>query len=179
MAQPNFAELAQKHGVRAATVQTLWESLQHSHGRQAQFSLDELGGMGQWMPGMVMVGRMGDAALKTRVDALCTELAGLIGVAGTQDAPKEETKDNTMDHSSTSQPHASATGSQNGVRYAYFATENRLVIEQQEEKPVTYDATGYEITGVSQSQTDTAPGTLAFTTKDGGTVNLDALKRLA
>lgn len=176
MTQPNFSELAQKHGFQPDTVQTLWEALQHAQGRQAQFSIDELGGMGQWMPGMVMVG---NTALKARVDALCTELAGLLGVAKTKEAPNAELSDKKADNASASPSGASATGSQNGVRYAYFAGENRLVIEQQNEKPVTYDASGYEITGVSQSQTDATPGTLTFTTKDGGTVNLDKLKRLA
>ena len=47
-------------------------------GSQAQFNIPELGGMGQWSRGgMVMVGDMFNNALKARVDALCTELAGL------------------------------------------------------------------------------------------------------
>lgn len=43
---------------------------------QAQFGHPDLGGLGQWSAGgMVMVGRMFDDALKARVGALCAELA--------------------------------------------------------------------------------------------------------
>ena len=53
-------------------------------GSQAQFTIPELGGMGQWSRGgMVMVGDMFNNALKARVDALCSELAGLVGAGGT------------------------------------------------------------------------------------------------
>ena len=54
-------------------------ALAHGNGRQAQFNHPELGGMGQWSQGgMIMVGDMFNQGLKHRVDALCNELAGLL-----------------------------------------------------------------------------------------------------
>jgi hypothetical protein len=45
----------------------------------AQFSHPELGGMGQWsMGGMIMVGDMFNNGLKARVDALCNDLSALL-----------------------------------------------------------------------------------------------------
>ena len=49
------------------------------HGSQAQFNHPDLGGMGQWSGGgMIMIGDMFNQGLKHRVDALCNELAGLV-----------------------------------------------------------------------------------------------------
>jgi hypothetical protein len=71
--------LAQRHGVSSDAVMTLLYAVVAGHGTQAQFSHPELGGMGQWSQGgMIMVGDMFNNALKYRVDALCTELSGLV-----------------------------------------------------------------------------------------------------
>jgi len=54
-------------------------ALEQGNGRQAQFNHPDLGGMGQWSQGgMIMVGDMFNQGLKYRVDALCNELAGLL-----------------------------------------------------------------------------------------------------
>jgi hypothetical protein len=45
-------------------------ALQRSGGGQAQFGHPDLGGMGQWMPGMLMIGDMFNSGLKARVDSL-------------------------------------------------------------------------------------------------------------
>jgi len=47
----------------------------------AQFDHPEFGGFGQWMRGGMVMLSVDDAPLKTRIDALCQELARL------QDAP--------------------------------------------------------------------------------------------
>ena len=76
------AEIADRHGVSADAARTLLTALVAGGGSQAQFTHPELGGMGQWSQGgMIMVGDMFDNALKARVDALCTELAALLGGA--------------------------------------------------------------------------------------------------
>ena len=73
-------EVAARHGVSPAAAETLLVALVAGGGTQAQFNVPELGGMGQWSRGgMVMVGDMFNNALKARVDALCSELAGLVG----------------------------------------------------------------------------------------------------
>ena len=46
--------------------------------------------------------------------------------------------------------HPPTTGSQNGLRYAFFADRHRLLIEQ-DEKLTTYDSGDHLISGVSQS----------------------------
>ena len=72
--------VAARHGVGAAAAEALLAALVAGGGSQAQFDIPELGGMGQWSQGgMVMVGDMFNNALKARVDALCGELAGLVG----------------------------------------------------------------------------------------------------
>ena len=72
-------ELAQRHGVSSDAVLTLLQAIMVGNGTSAQFSHPDLGGMGQWSQGgMVMVGDMFNNALKHRVDMLCSELAGLV-----------------------------------------------------------------------------------------------------
>ena len=41
----------------------------------AQFSHSEFGGMSQWSPGMSMVGDMFNTQLKSKLDALCTDIS--------------------------------------------------------------------------------------------------------
>ena len=72
-------ELAQRHGVSGDAVLTLLRAVAAGNGTSAQFNHPELGGMGQWSQGgMVMVGDMFNNALKHRVDLLCSELAALV-----------------------------------------------------------------------------------------------------
>ncbi len=70
---------ASRHGVSTDAAYTLLMALVAGGGRQAQFSHPDLGGMGQWSQGgMIMVGDMFNNGLKYKVDALCNELAGAI-----------------------------------------------------------------------------------------------------
>ena len=72
-------ELAQCHGVSGDAVLTLLRAVAAGNGTSAQFNHPELGGMGQWSQGgMVMVGDMFNNALKHRVDLLCSELSALV-----------------------------------------------------------------------------------------------------
>ena len=41
----------------------------------AQFSHSDFGGMSQWSPAMLMVGDMFNTQLKSKLDALCTDIA--------------------------------------------------------------------------------------------------------
>ncbi|TDB67919.1 SHOCT domain-containing protein [Arundinibacter roseus] len=160
--------MAAKHGVSETTISTLLNGLQLSGGRQVQFSIPELGGMGQWQNGMVMIGDMFNSGLKNKVNALCTELAQLIS-----SLPKEETeRTHTTDKEGVA---ATFKGSQNDSRYSYYAAEKRLVIEH-EGKRTIYDTTGYPLTGVQQSQSG-IERRLSFTFP-GGTVWLNDLKEI-
>ena len=63
--------VAERHGVSLDAVRHVVQALERGHGTMAQFDHPDLGGMGQWFAGgMVMVGRMFDDGLKTRVKAL-------------------------------------------------------------------------------------------------------------
>ena len=67
--------LAKRHSVSPAAVQVVMTALRNGGGRMAQFSHADFGGMSQWSPGMSMVGDMFNAQLKSKLDALCTDIA--------------------------------------------------------------------------------------------------------
>jgi hypothetical protein len=72
-------EIARRYAVSADAVLTLLQAVSAGNGTMAQFSHPELGGMGQWCQGgMIMVGDMFNNALKAKVDGLCTELSELL-----------------------------------------------------------------------------------------------------
>ena len=148
---PDLDQLAARHGVSPAAVQALQDALRRGGGRMAQFSHPDLGGMGQWSAGgMTQVGDMFNTALRDRVAALCAELAAtpLPGAPAPQapavDAPRRE-----WWPAGLGQP--SATGSQDGMRYACFPDARRVVVEQGGAVTV-HDSGEHRITGVSQSQ---------------------------
>jgi hypothetical protein len=69
-------DLARRHGVASDAVTALLRALELGNGAQAQFNHPDLGGMGQWSQGgMIMIGDMFNQGLKHRVDALCREIA--------------------------------------------------------------------------------------------------------
>ena len=76
-------DVAQRHGVSTDAVLTLLQAVAAGHGTSAQFSHPELGGMGQWSQGgMIMVGDMFNNALKYKVDQLCNELSAIVRSQG-------------------------------------------------------------------------------------------------
>src|SRR5277367_4716729 len=73
------AEVASRHGVSLEAAFAVLDSLALSNGTQAQFNHPDLGGMGQWSQGgMIMIGDMFNQGLKHRVDALCNELTDFL-----------------------------------------------------------------------------------------------------
>ena len=71
--------VARHHGTSEDAALHLLLALSVGGGRQAQFNHPDLGGMGQWSKGgMIMVGDRFNNALKARVDALCNDLAALL-----------------------------------------------------------------------------------------------------
>ena len=72
-------DLALRYGVGSDAVAALLRALERGNGAQAQFNHPDLGGMGQWSQGgMIMIGDMFNQGLKHRVDALCREIANLV-----------------------------------------------------------------------------------------------------
>jgi hypothetical protein len=70
--------------------------------------------------------------------------------------------------------YSSASGSQNGIRYAFFPDKQRLLIEENGELR-TYDSGDHRISGVSQQQSH---GHLLAFTSQSGVVILDELKQV-
>src|ERR1700710_1871872 len=69
-----ITRLALRHSVSPDAVRTILQALR-SGGGMAQFSHPDFGGMSQWSPGMTMVGDMFNTGMKSKLDAVCTELA--------------------------------------------------------------------------------------------------------
>lgn len=164
--------VADRHGVSLDAVRHLVQALERGHGRMAQFDHPDLGGMGQWSAGgMTMVGRMFDDGLRAKVASLCAELASTLPAEGFASgaAPSGAAPSGAWWPDDLGRP--SATGSQNGMRYAYFPQSRRLAVEEPSGM-VVYDTDGHDITGVSQSN-----GALSFT-GSAGAVALNALRRI-
>jgi Short C-terminal domain len=176
-------EAAARHGVSIDAATLLLRALADGHGNQAQFSHPDLGGMGQWSRGgMIMVGDMFNNALKARVDALCTELSDHLRTdemfARPQAAPGQ-----SQSQSSGSQGVSlfvsgsrsgnwwpdglgapSSVGSQNSLRYAFFPDARRLAIDIGG-KIAVHDTGDHQIGGFSQQQS--GDQTLTFTSQHG------------
>ena len=167
--QQLIKDVAQRHGVSVDAAVTLLRALVAGHGTMAQFNHPELGGMGQWnQGGMIMVGDMFNHSLKARVDALCSELATLLrnqpSIAAATSAQSQHQSSGRKVSlfvpgggpssgawwpSDLGQP--SSAGSQNDLRYAVFPVAHRLAIEKGGRITV-YDTGDHRITGVSQQQ---------------------------
>ncbi len=191
------ADLSQRHGFGTDAVTHMLFAVRYGNGTMAQFSHPEFGGSGQWMQGgMIMLGDMFNNYLKGRVDALCNDLSGVLarqpgllqtgsfqsqsqGGAGHQ----TQTAGGYPGQSSLFVPDPathwwppelgapSATGSQNNVKYAYFASARRLAVDAGGEVWV-YDTQDHQIGGFSQQQG--GGSSIAFTSQYG-TVNLASL----
>lgn len=174
--------LASRHGVSSDAVTQLLMAVAAGGGRQAQFNHPDLGGMGQWSQGgMIMVGDMFNQGLKLRVDTLCNELAAALQTS----APFAP-----VAHSSQSQSQSSggtsgtslfvpgtfgnrwpeelgapgSTGSQNNLHYAVFPGTRRLAIDQGGHVTV-YDTGDHRISGFSQQQS--GDQSITFTSQFG------------
>lgn len=169
--------LAKQYSVSEETVRILLEGLKQSGGYQVQFNIPELGGMGQWQGGMVMIGDMFNNSLKAKVAELCSALVPVVQEL----VQEEQTKRSEAMKTPSSKKEATKTrsspsfsGSQNGVKYTYFSAEDRLEIEENG-KVKAYSTKGYALSGVQQAQ-DNAGQTLSFS-YPGGTVKVKDLKK--
>jgi hypothetical protein len=165
----NIADIAQRHGFSPDAARAVAEALRHGGGRMAQFNHPELGGMGQWAAGgMLMIGDMFNHGLKGRVDALCRDLAAMPGPAP---AAAERQPGQTRDWWPDGLGRPSATGAQNEMRYACFPDTRRLAVLR-DGKVRVYDTGDHRINGFSQQQSGSQ--SLSFTSQLG-TVRLEDL----
>jgi hypothetical protein len=162
------AEIASRQGVSFDAAYALLDSLSLGNGTQAQFNHPDLGGMGQWSQGgMIMIGDMFNQGLKYRVDALCNELAGLLRsqpsvVANTWSSQSQSQGGGGMSlfvqgSGSGGQwwpaelGNPSSSGAQNDMRYAFFPNTRRIAIRLGDRLRV-YDSGDHQLSGFSQQQ---------------------------
>jgi hypothetical protein len=128
--------------------------------------------MGQWSAGgMTMVGRMFDDGLRARVAALCSEIAAILPEEGFTSLSTGGRPVGAGEWWPGGLGRPSSTGSQDGMRYAYFPETRRLAIEEGSGVAV-YDTGEHHISGVSQSN-----GALRFTGPSGA-VAVERLRRI-
>lgn len=131
----SLEDLARRHGVSLDAVRCLAQALQRGQGRMAQFQHPELGGSGQWMPGMTMVGNMFDHAARARVEAICAELSARQQQAGGWWPPHVGGR-------------PTSEGWSNDVRFAWFRESRRLVV-QDAGRTVVYDTLDHDLRSAS------------------------------
>jgi len=103
----------------------------------AQFSHADFGGMSQWSPGMSMVGDMFNTQLKSKLDALCTEIAAHLeqlepaggGGRSASDGASYRSMFGSTDWWPSELGRPAAVGAQNELRYAVFPERRRLVLD--------------------------------------------------
>lgn len=165
--QTIIADLSARSGFSPGAVTALAEALTNGYGTQAQFNHPELGGMGQWSPGMIMIGDMFNNSLKGRIESVILDLQramqakplfqaalnmdGMAGAAGV-----------SWWGADLGTP--SAVGGQNETRYAYFPVAGRLAVDRGGHVTI-YDASGYAISGFSQQQPGS--GSMVFSSNRG------------
>jgi hypothetical protein len=174
-------ELAAQYQVSPGAIEELIRALR-AGGGQAQFNHPDLGGMGQWAGGdMIMIGDMFNHGLKDRVAKLCQtitrhldDFSESVGVrSGTPPNPFEKTGEHLPTNwwpSRLGRP--SSAGSQNNMRYACFPQIHRLAIERDGELTI-YDTGTHRLSGFSQQQSTTQ--SLSFISQNGS-VRLDDLR---
>lgn len=163
------SEIAARHGVGVEAALAVLGSLAQSGGTQAQFNHPDLGGMGQWSQGgMVMVGDMFNSGLKVRVDALCNDLAALLRSQPMAEAQTPSFQSQVQGDGGGVSLFApgtgasgawwpadlgvpSSTGAQNDMRYAWFPGSRRIAVQRDGEVRV-YDSGDHSISGFSQQQ---------------------------
>ena len=193
--------LSQRHGVSTDAVTHMLIAIQNGNGSMAQFNHPEFGGCGQWMRGgMTMVSDLFNHQLKYRVDSICNDIASELSnhqfrpFSGSFQSQSQNGANSQMQAGGTMgsgnslfvpDPEANwwpqdlgvpnALGSQNHVRYAYFANIRRLAVKTGGDVWV-YDTKDHQIGGFSQQQG--TGGSITFTSQYG-TVNLSTLPVIA
>ena len=79
--QQTIGRLSERYQVSAEAVSTLAEAMRRGGNRMAQFSHPDLGGHGQWLPGMTQIGDMFNRELRHRVEGLCADLSSAMDAA--------------------------------------------------------------------------------------------------
>jgi hypothetical protein len=162
------ARVALRHSISSDAVRTILRALRSGGGSMAQFSHPEFGGMSQWSPGMTMVGDMFNNGLKSKLDAVCSELAAY--AAETPENDRRGGGESGVSYRATQKSNwwpaglgtPTSVGAQDDLRYAVFP--RRLAIKEGDRVEI-YDTGNHRIFGVAQAQS--SDQTLTFTSQDG------------
>jgi hypothetical protein len=164
--QQLVSDAANRHGFSQDAVRGLLSAIGYGGGTMAQFNHLEFGGMGQWSPGMIMIGDMFNNGLKFRVESLCRDLADGMRGSDLFAAPAQVSAGGGgSGHwwpAGLGSP--SSSGGQNDMRYAVFPQSRRLAVQSGGNVAV-YDTGDHSISGVSQQQAGTQ--TLSFSSQFG------------
>lgn len=189
--------LAQRYGFSTDAVTHMLFAVLNGNGSMAQFNHPEFGGSGQWMQGgMLMLGDMFNYSLKGSVDALCSEISGILlnqpGLLRSGSYQSQSQSGGSQQNQAAGSPMGdsslfvpdpadnwwpqelgapNATGNQNNIRYAYFANARRLAVQTSGQVWV-YDTLDHQIGGFSQQQG--VGGSILFSSQYGN-VNLSSL----
>jgi hypothetical protein len=122
-----------------------------------------------------MIGDMFNSGLKARVDRICHEVAQAIA-----ETPRLASQPASgAEHSAGWWPGGlgapSSVGAQNAMRYAFFPSSRRLVLDDNGRVTI-YDTGAHVLTGVSQQQSATQSITFS---SPSGPVPLAKLKRVS
>lgn len=174
--RPEVEHIAKEHGISVAAVESVATAMEQSRGAAAQFNHPELGGLGQWMSGgMLMIGDMFNHELKAKVDRVCRSVAAAI--LARPDVEERDVEKGAASHSDwwpREFGRPASTGAQNAMRYAIFPACRRLVVDNNGELSI-YDTGGHVLNGISQQQSGTQ--LLSFSSVEGP-IELSRLKRL-
>lgn len=171
-------DIAARYNLSTNAVMDMLQAVVNGGGTMAQFNIPELGGSGQWMQGgMTMVGDMFNYGLQNTVNNLCNELSNLISSQTVFREPTPQTNGQSSGWGNwwpTEFGMPTSSGSQNNVRYAYFASINRLVLDYAGNVSL-YDTLDHQISGISQQQG--GGSSVQFTSQYGlvNTLNLPLL----
>lgn len=173
-----LANLASHHEVSPEAVRMFLEAMVAGGGSQAQFNHPDLGGMGQWSRGgMLMVGDMFNDGLKAKVGALAQDLAMLVdretGLHAHADGDPSFADDARRWPAELGRP--SSTGSQNDMHYAVFPDTRRLAI-MAGGRITVYDTADHRVSGLGQQQG--SGQSMAFTSQHG-LIRLESLRILS
>ncbi len=171
--------LARQYALSPDAVRTMMDAVSRGGGYQAQFSHPELGGMGQWQRGgMIMVGDMFNSNLQALVANLCNDISAALSEGAfyrPQPVPGAggfSPGGNAWWPADLGQP--SSTGMQNDQGYAIFPDRARLAMLQNNAVRI-FDTGDHLIGGVGQQQAQ--DGSVTFTSQFG-TVPLSQLREI-
>ena len=162
MAQDVIPSIAERYRVSLDAAREVERALRATGGRQAQFDHPELGGAGQWMPGMLMVQAGIDRQLRTRIEGLLDEVSAVVrGSETAAPAALSRDRDSPAALSRVDLPageswwpasygHPSAQGCQSGIRYAWFPGR-RCVLVQVGSRIDCFDTADRQVHGVGQT----------------------------